>query len=71
MKEVTVKVPDKSYPFFIELVKKLGFVKLKKAGGQPAKKQFLQDIQESVEQVNQIKAGKLKGIRAKDLLKEL
>lgn len=71
MKEITVQVPEKNYSFFIELVKRLGFVKLKKADDEPTKEQILQDIEESVEQVKQIKAGKLKGIRAKDLLKEL
>lgn len=28
MKEITLKIPEKNFPFFMELVKKLGFVKI-------------------------------------------
>ena len=38
---------------------------------EPNKKQILQGIKQAVEEVNLIKAGKLKGINAKDLLNEL
>jgi hypothetical protein len=61
MKEVTVRIPEKDYPFFIELVKHLGFVKLKKVDNELIKEQVQRNIQESVAQVNQIKSGKLKG----------
>ena len=71
MKEVIVQIPEKNYPFFLELVKSLGFAKLKKANGASTKRQILHDLQDSVYQVNQIKAGKLKGIKARDILKEL
>jgi hypothetical protein len=38
---------------------------------EPNKAQILQGIKEAVQEVNLIKAGKLKGINAKDLLNEL
>jgi len=28
MKEVTLKIPDKNFPFFMELIKKLGFIEM-------------------------------------------
>jgi len=70
MKQVTVHIPEKNYPFFIELVKNLGFVK-KIEEDEPDKEEILTGIRQAVEEVKLIKAGKLKGIPAKDLLNEL
>ena len=71
MKEVTLQIPDKDYPFFMQLVKKLPFVKSVKARKNAAKAKVLSDLQESIHELKLIKAGKKKGISAKDLLKEL
>jgi len=38
---------------------------------EPTKEQILEGIKEAVKEVNLIRAGKLKGINAKDLLNEL
>ncbi len=38
---------------------------------EPTKEQILQDIRDAVKEVNLIKAGKLKGVPAEDLLNEL
>jgi hypothetical protein len=71
MKQVILKVPDKNYNFFMELIKNLDFVKKVEENDEPTREQILQDIKESVKEVNLIKAGKLKGIPAKDILREL
>jgi hypothetical protein len=71
MKTLTIKVPDKKYPFFKELVKNLGFVKEVVTDDQPTKEQILDGIREAVEEVKLIKAGKLKGRKAEDLFNEL
>jgi len=71
MKEVIVQIPDKEYPFFMELVKKLPFVKTIRASKNSGKAKILNDLQESIEELKLIKAGKRKGIPAKDLLKDL
>lgn len=71
MKQVTLNIPDKKYTFFMELVKSLDFVKKVEIDEDPTKEQILKDLRDAVEEVNLIKAGKLKGISAKDLINEL
>lgn len=73
MKQVTLHIPEKKFSFFMELVKSLGFVKKVETEyePEPTKEQILRDIREAVEEVNLVKAGKLKGIPAKELLNEL
>lgn len=70
MKEVTVQIQDKDYQFFMKLVRTLPFVKSIKSASPPGKK-ILTDLQDSIEELKLIKAGKKKGISAKSLLKEL
>jgi len=70
MRQVTLHIPDKKYSLFIELAKSLDFVK-KIQEDSPNKEAILAGIKESVNEVNLIKAGKIKGIDAKDLLNEL
>jgi hypothetical protein len=71
MRQITLNIPDKKFNFFMELIRSLDFVKKVKADDEPTKEQILQDLFDSVEEVNLIKAGKLKGIPAKDLIHEL
>ena len=71
MKQVTLHIPDKKYPLFIELVKSIDFIKKIEETHEPTKEQILKGIREAVQEVNLIKAGKIKGIDAKDLLNEL
>ena len=71
MKQVTISIPEKKYPFFMELIKNLGFIKEVGSDEEPTKEQIMKGIKESVNEVNLIKTGKLKGIPAKDLLHEL
>ena len=70
MRQVTLHIPDKKYPLFIELVKSIDFIK-KIEEEEPTKEQILKGMKEAVQEVNLIRAGKLKGIKAKDLLNEL
>jgi hypothetical protein len=71
MKQVTIQVPDKKYQFFIELVNSLGFVKKVEVAEEPSKEQILAGIQDAVNEVKQIKAGKKKAVLLKDFLNEL
>ena len=71
MKQLTIQVPDKKYPFLIELINNLGFKKIEKNDDEPTKEQILAGIREAVEEVNQIKAGKKKAVLLKDFLNEL
>ena len=72
MKDITLSVPDKDYSFFIKLVKNLDFVQIKDTAKAKNKKEiFLDEFKEAVEEVNQIKAGKLKGRPFQELLDEL
>jgi hypothetical protein len=72
MKQVTLHIPEKKYQLFMEFVKSIDFIKkIDVEEKEPKKKQILQGIKQAVEEVNLIKAGKLKGINAKDLLNEL
>jgi hypothetical protein len=72
MREVIVSVPEKNYPFFMQLIKSLDFTEVKEPKEKaPTKKEFLDGLKEAVKEVKLIKAGKLKGISAKDLLNEL
>ena len=71
MKQITLNIPERKYSFFMELVNSLGFVKKVHVHDESEKQRILQDIKDAVEEVNLIKAGKLKGIPAKDLISEL
>lgn len=70
MKQITVHISEKHYSLFIELVKNLSFVK-KVDKEKPDKKEILTGIRQAVKEVKLIRAGKLKGTAAKDLLNEL
>lgn len=70
MKEVTLHVQDKEYQFFMKLIKTLPFVHNIKPG-RPPKKKALKDLQNSIDELKLIKAGKKRAVSAKTLLKEL
>jgi len=72
MRQVTLHIPDKKYPLFIELVKSLDFVKkIEEENIEPSQKQIIQGIKQAVKEMNLIKAGKLKARDARYFLKEL
>ncbi|HMH22269.1 MAG TPA: hypothetical protein VK563_10845 [Puia sp.] len=70
MKQVTIEIPDKKYPFFLELVESLGLKKVGKAE-KSGKEQILAGVKEAVEEMKLIKAGKKKARNAEDFLNEL
>ena len=67
--KVLLDIKDNKADFIMELLKSFSFVKTKPLT--PAKAQVLEDLKKSVEEMTLIKAGKLKGIPAKNLLDEL
>lgn len=69
MQRVVIDIPDNKFNFFMELVKNLGFKKVKQISKE--NKQFVDDLQHSLEQVKQHQEGKIKLQLAKDFLKEL
>ena len=72
MRDITLSVPEKEYPFFIKLIQKLEFVKVKESKETDISKQeFLNGFKEAINELNLVKEGKLKGLSAKDLLNEI
>ena len=76
MKQVTLHIPDKKMPLFIELAKSLSFVKKIEVEEveeykESTKEEILEGIRQAVKEVNLIKQGKLKGKPLKELLDEL
>lgn len=72
MKDIVVSIPDKEYRFFMKLVKSLDFVIVKELQDKPPTKQeFLNGLQQAVQDVNDIKAGKKQGQSLKDFLNEI
>jgi len=72
MKQVVLNVPDNKYPFFMELVKSLGFVKVP-AEAEVTKNQqdFVDGTKKSLEQVEQHLKGEIKLKTVDQLLNEL
>jgi hypothetical protein len=72
MKQVTLNIPDNKYPFFMELVKSLGFVKVPDEPKLTKKQQeFVEGTKKSLEQVEQHLKGEIKLKSADQLFDEL
>ena len=69
MQRVVIDIPDNKFKFFMELVNNLGFKKVKQISKE--QQQFVDDLKQSLEQVNQHQEGKIKLQSAKDFLNEL
>ncbi|MEP7170748.1 MAG: hypothetical protein ABI855_15375 [Bacteroidota bacterium] len=67
--KVLLDIKDSKAPYLMEILKNLSFVKTKTLTS--AKAQFLEELKEAVDEVNLIKAGKLKGRPARKLIDEL
>ena len=67
--KVLLDIKDEKASFMMEVLRNFKDVKAKPISGYKAN--ILEGINEAVEEVKQIKQGKLKGISAKDLLNEL
>lgn len=53
--DLLIEVPDKEAPFFMELLKKFDFVKVKQANNSPV----LDSLEISIKQMQDMRAGKL------------
>jgi hypothetical protein len=71
MKQVTLQIPESNYPFFLELIKSLHFVKKIEAIDEPSKEEILKGISQAVKEINLVKAGKLKARDARKFINEL
>ena len=72
MKQVVLNIPDNKYPFFMELVKSLGFVKVPEETKLTKKQQeFVVGTKKSLEQVEQHLKGEIKLKSADQLFNEL
>lgn len=67
--KIILDIKDSKASFFMELLKSFSFVKATPLT--PYKEKVLEDVKEAVEQMQQIKSGKLKGRNAEDLFNEL
>jgi hypothetical protein len=72
MKQIVLNVPDNKYPFFMELVKSLGFVKVSEELKLDKKqKEFVEGTKTSLKQVEQHLKGEIKLKTAGQLFNEL
>ncbi|HUW06453.1 MAG TPA: hypothetical protein VMW01_09330 [Williamwhitmania sp.] len=72
MKQVVLNVPDNKYPFFMELVKSLGFVKVPGEAELTKNQQaFVEGTKKSLEQVERHLKGEVKLKTADQLFSEL
>lgn len=70
--KVILDIKDDKAVFFMELIKNFSFVKAKRVVSEKDEKQdFINELQEAVEQVNLAKQGKIKLKSAEALLNEL
>lgn len=73
--KLLLDIKDEKAVFFMELLKNFSFVKFKKLSPEKSEQdrteEILNGLREAVEEVNLIKAGKLKGRPAEDLINEL
>ena len=67
--KVLLDIKDAKAPFVMELLQSLSFVKAKELS--PYRAKVFEDINEAVEEMKLIKAGKLKARNAEDLFDEL
>lgn len=67
--KVLLDIKDDKATFILEILKNFQYVKAKPLT--EANSQFLNELREAIDEVNLIKAGKLKGIPAEELLNEL
>jgi hypothetical protein len=71
MKDITLSVPEKDYPFFMKLISQLDFVQVKSSKKKTAKEKFLEELKDAVEEVKLAKQGKIQLKSAEQLLSEL
>lgn len=71
MKQVTIYTTDEEYEHFIELAQSLSYVKKIEIEEPKEKKRIIKHIRNGFEEMQKIKAGKVKTIPLKKFLNEL
>jgi uncharacterized protein YpbB len=78
MEQITLNIPDTQVQFFIKLMKKLDFVKIKERKKisledelTPAQKKTWATVKKGFEDLKMIEQGKMKTTPARDFLQEL
>jgi hypothetical protein len=69
MQRVVLDIPDKKINFFMELVNNLGFKKVRRLSKE--QKEFVDDLNDSLNEVELHRQGKVKLQSARDFLNEL
>ena len=69
MQRIIIDIPDNKFKFFMELVQNLGFRKVRSLSVK--QKAFVEEVQESMKELDQHMDGKIKLSSAKDFLDEL
>ena len=69
MQRVILDIPDSKINFFMELVNNLGFKKVKRLSRE--QKEFIDDLKDSLNEVELHRQGKIKLQPARDFLNEL
>ena len=72
MKQLTINIKDDKYKFFKELIDSMDFIKIiseKEEQDNKKKKAIIKSIKTGLDEVEQIKKGKLRSIPLKDLFK--
>lgn len=69
MQRVVIDIPDGKIDFFMELVNNLGFTKVEKLSNKQM--EFVEDLKESLNEVEQHRNGKMNLQSARDFLNEL
>jgi hypothetical protein len=72
MKQITLNIPDNKYPFFMELVKSLSFVKVSDESMLTEEQlEFVEGTKKSLDEVEKHLKGEIKLKSANQLLDEL
>jgi hypothetical protein len=74
MQRIVIDIPDNKIDFFLELVKNLGFISEVKAEGKKLtrkQQEFIDDLKQSIKEVELHRQGKIKLQTASEFLNEL
>ncbi len=71
MKQITLKIQDGKFAFFMELIKNFSFIEVQETKDDTSKKEILDNIKQGLEEVQLIEKGKMKSTPLKDFLNEL
>jgi hypothetical protein len=66
MKEITLRIPEDKYKFFMELVKSLGFVKIKQSDSAESKEATIENLKQGFKELKQYQLGQLKTTSAQE-----